>query len=819
MHWASYCGPMSLTVLKLRTDDGEHRISCPVQALLDVGSELECEIALDGEDVLPRHCSLRRVGEKRFHIVAAVGEARFTVNGVTGGDLEVDVPFTFKIGADIIEFDLVADDEEQLGVDEEVAESEAGDYMEKPTAAVRPGRRDYLLHPTVVKPRMGQRVAEVIVKTQTEPAEEIQASMTVLEESKQAAEMTAVVAPPLEAEHSSSGLLFTGLVVCGVMVAAIIYWQQHLDLAASEEALEVWAALPAVKELTPEEQIQACEYLRHAGAAQLAVQILMPLAEEGHIEAIRQLGMALHDSGSDSGEVTTLLEQAAQEGCRDALRDLVSVVDDQGNPSRNDAQSFQQLQAAAKLGEVSAWMPLGERYELGLGTEKDVELAIEAYEKAFAAGDMRAEVKLLVKKAASDRVAAFIRSWNEVSVAQMLDNVIPGQGKFFMLDHPEMDVLLRLEEELRERWPLRRISVAAGGTTELEAFHLVKVHQPFQFEVQREERIARGKGLLMCTVQTDEAGRWRITDADDMITLTEMLPSKDKFVVATSLHDLKPAFSHEEQVEQSRLEILRGMRGIDNTQDFKPAITALMNAVYEFPKEVFWKPFADTLCDRLARQLFIDGKWLDVGWVGPVHQLADRGSVSAMLLEGHLLAAGYGFPRDEASSVAMYQKAFESGKRRDARFYYAEALFQGRGVPKDFEKAGALVLSLMSRSKHPLEAYLAAHLLWRKAEIDPSLWQEVYDILARVADRYPPAKNLAGLILLNNGHTTKERRTGFAAIKAAAEAGVVEAMRNLSECYEQGVGCEKDLLMATTWKQKAAVTPPPRRRHYSEFED
>jgi TPR repeat protein len=125
----------------------------------------------------------------------------------------------------------------------------------------------------------------------------------------------------------------------------------------------------------------------------------------------------------------------------------------------------------------------------------------------------------------------------------------------------------------------------------------------------------------------------------------------------------------------------------------------------------------------------------------------------------------------------------------------------------------------MTRSKHPLEAYLAAHLLWRKAEIDPSLWQDVYDTLSRVAEKHPPAKHLAAMVLLNHGNTTRERKTGFIALKAAAEAGVLEAMKNLSKCYQDGVGCEKDFQAATLWKQKAAVTGPLRRRHYTEFEE
>ena len=95
----------------------------------------------------------------------------------------------------------------------------------------------------------------------------------------------------------------------------------------------------------------------------------------------------------------------------------------------------------------------------------------------------------------------------------------------------------------------------------------------------------------------------------------------------------------------------------------------------------------------------------------------------------------------------------------------------------------------------------------------------MYDTLSRVAEKHPPAKHLAAMVLLNHGNTTRERKTGFIALKAAAEAGVLEAMKNLSKCYQDGVGCEKDFQAATLWKQKAAVTGPLRRRHYTEFEE
>lgn len=790
-----------------------------MHASLTLGCGPDCDVMFEGVGILPRHCVLYRTGERAFQIIGVYAAAQFSVNGVISSELEVEAPFKFGIGGEVFEVD-VAEGEAEVPL-REGAEVETGLGAEGAPAGLRPSRRGYLLKPITLKPRVGQRVGAVILESAAPPENEV--PMPTQAATPPALTVEAMVETPLpadenEEEGESSKLLLAGLLVCGAMIAGIFYWPHHLDQLSAAKP-EVVLPPVVVPVLAPEAMVRACQDLMQAGAPQMAAQVLMPLAEKGNVAAMHQLALALRASGQFGEEVVFLLQRAVEGGRREALGDFVRVVDDEENPARYAEGAFKQLQMAAKLGETSAWMPLGERYEYGNGTAPDIKLALAAFEKALVAGDKRAEVKLSAKPAAMDRAAAYVRSWNEVSVATQLDHVAAGQGKFFTLDHPPMEVLLRQEEEMRARWPLRRISVMAGAQAEVETFDLIKVTQPFQFEVQRGERIARGKGVLVCTVQRDVEGHWRITDASDKIDVSELLPTTEQFVSAESLRELRPAFTHAEQVEESRLEILEQMHGLDATEDFKPALTVLMNAMYEFPKETFWLPFADKLCDRMARQLFMSGKWLDAGWAEQVHQFAEHGSVSAMLLEGHLYAAGYGCERHAARSVALYQKAYEAGKRRDAGFYYAEALFQGRGVPPDIDKAGALVLAFMSRSKHPLEAYLAAHLMWRKAEHDPALWQDVYDVLSRVANQFPPAKNLAGMVLLNHGQTTKERRTGFAAIKAAAEDGVVEAMKSLSQCYLEGVGCEKDLHQATFWKQKAMVTEPPRRRHYTEFEE
>lgn len=785
-----------------------------MHASLTFGCGPECNVTFEGEGILPRHCVLYRTGERTFQIIGLYAAAQFSVNGVISSELEVNVPFKFGIGGEVFDVDLAEGEEVPL---QERTEVESGVGAEGGAAGPRPSRRGYLLKPITLRPRAGQRVGEVILEVASSPNNEVLQPSQPASLPTPAVEAMVEATPPSDEEESSK-LVLAGLLLCGAMIAGIVYWPHHLDQLSAAKPEVVLPPVVAAA-LAPEVTVRACEDLLRVGAPQLAAQMLTPLAEKGDVAAMHQLALALRASGKFGEEGVVLLQKAVEGGRREALRDFVSVVDDEENPARYTEGAFKQLQLAAKLGETSAWMPLGERYEQGNGTQPDMKLALAAFEKARVAGDKRAAGKLSAKQGALERVAAYVRSWNEVSVARLLEHVAAGQGKFFTLDHPPMEVLLRQEEEMRDRWPLRRIGVVAGAQAELETFDLIKVTQPFQFEVQRGERIARGKGVLVCTVQRDLAERCRIIDAHDSIEVTELLPAKEQFVSAASLRELKPAFTHAEQVDDARLEILEQMRGLEATEDFKPVLTVLVNAIYEFPGETFWMPFADKLCDRMARQLFVSGKWLDAAWAEQVHQFAEHGSVSAMLLEGHLYAAGYGFQRNAARSVALYQKAFEAGPRRDARFYYAEALFQGQGVPQDIEKAGTLVLAFMRRSRHPLEAYLAAHLLWRKAEHDPALWQDVYDTLSRVVETFPPAKNLAGMVLLNHGQTTKERRTGFAAIKAAAEEGVVEAMKSLSQCYLEGVGCEKDLHQATFWKQKAMVTEPPRRRHYTEFEE
>lgn len=417
-----------------------------------------------------------------------------------------------------------------------------------------------------------------------------------------------------------------------------------------------------------------------------------------------------------------------------------------------------------------------------------------------------ADVAEIAAREAAAHVRAYLQSWSEPDASGVFAFLSATPASYFGVASPSPDAILRMEEDWRAHWPRRQIDpVDDAVTTSKNAAHVEVLHR-YQFELQGQNRTARGTGELRCTVERDADARWRLTSTADRVELRQAIPSRPAFTSATALRGLIPVLSEEERKQAH----VRQVQAWIKAGDYKPALTA---AVQADAHDAFWHSATDTLCDALSRALFADGRWADPTCLDEVKQLSARGIPSALLLHGHLLRAGYLLPRSEVQGEMLYRQAYETSKSREARFYYAEALFMGGEV----EKAASIALAVMISSKHPLEAYLAAHLLWKKAELDPSLWQKVYETVARVATQHPPARNLAGLVLLQHGQTRKEREAGFALIRQAAEAGVVEAMKNLAACYETGNGCEPDPAVAQHWKSKAAATPAPKRRHFSEW--
>ena len=138
-------------VLTLQTAEGLHELACPPGACMDVGADVDCEIALDGAEILPRHCTLTRTGERRFRIKRLDQAAKFSVNGVEAPELEVEVPFLFGIGGETITLDLVMEDEAPVPTETSAEAS----------ASARVSRRGYLLQPPAIRLRVPEGVGEV----------------------------------------------------------------------------------------------------------------------------------------------------------------------------------------------------------------------------------------------------------------------------------------------------------------------------------------------------------------------------------------------------------------------------------------------------------------------------------------------------------------------------------------------------------------------------------------------------------------------------------------------------------------------------------
>lgn len=638
-------GLMSASTLLLQTESGTHELACAVGDVLEIGSAPDGGVQIDGEGILPRHLTLKRVAEDRFQIICLSREVPALVNGVCASELEVAAPFRLSLAGG--DFDFSVPDEAAAGFSAR--------------------RRDYLITPSA---RL-RAVPSVERPSYPPPVE------------KRAASRPKPLPPPPVIQDVDG--VSTGMVLLGILAAVgmgLLVW--------------FWIGYSAATVVEPKERPKPPP-------------IMPPPPDLRKPEPIAPKPVVVE-------------------------RPAVPVVDDSA----------------------------------------------------------------IALKALRD----FLESWSTPNAADVLAHVTLSPANYFGVEKPDAEALVRLEEEFRARWPVRRITLKDPGARAKAAGDQMEAKQDFSFELRHETRIVRGTGSVTARLQKHESGGWRCTSVQDVIQIAEALPSITAYGDQRSLRALRPALT---ELEQLQAHIQSGENAA--------ALTLILRAAEQEPQAAAWRVAGDKVCNSLARELFASGSLKEPACIEDVKKLSALGVVSAQLLHGHLLRAGYGLARSIAGGEQLYREAYEASKAREARFYYAEALFLGG----EHEKASAFALAVMAGSQHPLECYLAAHLLWRKAELDPALWQQVYEIAARGATQHPPAKNLAGLVLLKHGETRTERAAGFKLIREAAEAGVTEAMKNLAACYEHGDGCEADAAEAARWKNLAQTSPPPPKRHYSEW--
>jgi hypothetical protein len=119
-------GLMSASTLLLQTESGTHELACTVGDVLEIGSAPDGAVQIDGEGILPRHLTLKRVAEDRFQITCLSREVPALVNGVCASELEVAVPFQLSLAGGEFGFSL----------------------PEEAAAASSARRRDYLITPS-----------------------------------------------------------------------------------------------------------------------------------------------------------------------------------------------------------------------------------------------------------------------------------------------------------------------------------------------------------------------------------------------------------------------------------------------------------------------------------------------------------------------------------------------------------------------------------------------------------------------------------------------------------------------------------------------
>ncbi|XP_056147655.1 death ligand signal enhancer [Lampris incognitus] len=113
-----------------------------------------------------------------------------------------------------------------------------------------------------------------------------------------------------------------------------------------------------------------------------------------------------------------LLEQAAAAGLTEAQVYLGSVFTQE--PVRDEHKSIHYLRMAAESGDGTALLFLGQCYESGFGVQQNQKTAIEFYERAAKAGNIKAKSLLILRIGAEDAVLRSIRSSPCFSVSDHL---------------------------------------------------------------------------------------------------------------------------------------------------------------------------------------------------------------------------------------------------------------------------------------------------------------------------------------------------------------------------------------------------------------
>ncbi|ORZ40265.1 hypothetical protein BCR44DRAFT_131622, partial [Catenaria anguillulae PL171] len=180
-----------------------------------------------------------------------------------------------------------------------------------------------------------------------------------------------------------------------------IKWLKHSATNATPEHCEGLYELAVLHETGIEHVV----FIDH----EYAVSLLQQAATLGHVKAMYRLG-SYHEHGNHVAKNPSTsfayFQAAAERGHPDSMFGVASwylTGNREASVPQSDELAFEWMKKAAEAGLIKALFALAYLYEEGIGTQENLALAKDWYEKALAKGDKRAAPRLVAIKQLLER--------------------------------------------------------------------------------------------------------------------------------------------------------------------------------------------------------------------------------------------------------------------------------------------------------------------------------------------------------------------------------------------------------------------------------
>ncbi len=187
---------------------------------------------------------------------------------------------------------------------------------------------------------------------------------------------------------------------------------------------------------------------------------------------------------------------------------------------------------------------------------------------------------------------------------------------------------------------------------------------------------------------------------------------------------------------------------------------------------------------------------------------ADQGNGFAAYLAGFALERGLGVGRDLATAAKRYEEAAEAGEQ-NGTVSLAKMLAEGRGLPADPARARALLAPLAEAGNAEARAWMARFLVLGLG--GPTDLPGALALIEQSGDE-PAAQHVRGLLAWSGNGVAQDRPGGLSLIRAAADAGVVQAQVDAASILggRNGAAEFRDDRAAVAYLERAAAREHPR---------